>query len=60
MSDEAQLIGQVVGVLEGMAIPYMIGGSVALSVWATPRLTHDLDLVIDLPENLIREFCEQF
>lgn len=60
MSDEAELISQTVHVLEGMSIPYMIGGSVALSVWATPRLTHDLDLVLDLPEDRIQEFCEHF
>lgn len=60
MSDEAELISQVVGVLESMRIPYVIGGSIALAVWAAPRLTHDLDLVLDLPEDRIQEFCEHF
>ncbi len=60
MSDEADLIRYVVGVLEGLQVPYVIGGSVALSVWAVPRMTHDLDLVIDLPAEQIGAFCAQF
>ena len=47
MSDEADLLAQVVGALAAMGVPYMLGGSVALAVWAQPRLTHDLDLVVD-------------
>ena len=35
----------------------MIGGSWALGVWATPRLTHDVDLVVDLPLDRIPAFC---
>lgn len=60
MSDEAELIRDVIRVLEEMQIPYMIGGSVALAVWAVPRMTHDLDLVLDLPFDRIREFCAHF
>jgi hypothetical protein len=60
MNEETDLLMQVIGVLESMNVPYMIGGSVALSVWALPRATHDLDLVVDLPEDRITEFCAQF
>lgn len=38
----------------------MIGGGVALAVWAVPRMTHDLDIVVDLPENRISEFSSHF
>jgi hypothetical protein len=58
--DNKELVAQVVSVLESMRVPYMIGGSVALSVWATPRMTHDLDMVVDLPERLIADFCSRF
>jgi hypothetical protein len=57
---DKELLAQVVSVLEDMHVPYMVGGSVALSVWATPRMTHDLDIVVDLPEPLIADFCNRF
>jgi hypothetical protein len=60
VSDEADLLGQVVAALEAMGVPYMVGGSVALAVWAQPRLTHDLDLVVDLPTERVDEFCRYF
>jgi hypothetical protein len=50
----------LVAVLEEMGVPYLIGGSVALGVWAKPRTTHDLDVVIDLPIERILEFCAHF
>jgi len=57
---EADLIRELVSVLESMHVPYLIGGSVALAAWATPRITHDVDVVVDLPEGQIDEFCNQF
>lgn len=60
MNDETELLSHVIAVLEEMEVPYMIGGSVALSIWAQPRLTHDLDLVVDLPDDRIHEFCRHF
>ncbi|MEP6774406.1 MAG: hypothetical protein ABJA50_02325, partial [Chloroflexota bacterium] len=58
--DNKELVAQVVSVLEDMHVPYMIGGSVALSVWAASRMTHDIDIVVDLPERLIADFCSRF
>src|SRR3954470_3049114 len=60
MSDDLALFRLVTAVLEEMAIPYMIGGSVALAVWAAPRTTHDLDLVVDMAADRIVEFCSHF
>jgi hypothetical protein len=60
MSEEVDLIRKVVGVLEEMGVPHMVGGGVALSAWATPRTTHDLDIVVNLPEERIDEFCSYF
>ncbi len=60
MDEQADLLRQVIGALEGMGVPYMIGGSVALAVWAVPRTTHDLDIVVDVPEDRIEEFCAHF
>ncbi len=60
MSDEGALIRTVVGVLDRLQVPYMIGGSMALAVWAVPRMTHDLDLVVDLPAGQIAAFGAEF
>jgi len=50
----------VIGVLERMQVPYVLAGSMALIVWATPRTTHDIDLLVDLPPERIDEFCANF
>lgn len=60
MDEQTDLLRQVIGTLEEMGVPYMIGGSIALAVWAVPRTTHDLDIVVDVPEDRIQEFCDHF
>src|SRR5512142_2333428 len=60
MDEHPELLAHLISVLEEMRVPYMIGGSVALGVWASPRPTHDLDVVIDLPLGRIPEFCSHF
>ncbi len=41
--------------LEEQNIPYMVVGSVASMIYGEPRLTHDMDLVIDLlPKDALR------
>lgn len=42
------LLQQVVTRLEQAAIPYMLTGSMAMSFYAAPRATQDIDLVIEL------------
>jgi hypothetical protein len=39
----------LVGVLEALAIPYMVSGSLATNVYGVPRATDDGDFVIELP-----------
>jgi hypothetical protein len=42
----------VIGKLEKNEIPYMVVGSIAAMIYGEPRLTHDMDLVIDvLPQH---------
>jgi hypothetical protein len=41
-------------------IPYMLSGSVALSVYAQPRMTRDLDFVIEIEEAQVDRFVELF
>lgn len=47
MTPEEAALSRVVGLLEELAIPYMVTGSMASSHHGRPRTTHDIDLVID-------------
>ena len=35
-------------------IPYMISGSIALNIYSIPRMTRDIDIVIELKENMVQ------
>jgi len=48
MNSELEVLRDVVTRLEGGAIPYMLTGSVAMSVYAEPRMTRDIDIVVEL------------
>jgi hypothetical protein len=47
----------VVEVLDRLAIPYVIGGSVASSVLGEPRSTLDLDIMIDANDEAVRRLA---
>ena len=40
---------RVIEKLESEDIPYMIVGSVASMIYGEPRMTHDMDMVLDIP-----------
>lgn len=50
--------------LDGAAIPYMLSGSTAVGVYATPRMTRDLDIVVALEpqdaDRFVRLFADDF
>jgi hypothetical protein len=60
MEQESEVVAYVIHTFEDLAIPYLIGGSWALIVWAGPRFTHDIDIVVDMPLGLIPAFCARF
>ncbi len=43
-----QVIADVVGRLEKADIPYMISGSIAANIYAEPRFTNDIDIVLQV------------
>ena len=57
---QAELLRRLAQILERLGIPYLITGSVAIIYWGEPRLTRDIDVVVEvgLPEarRLVREF----
>jgi hypothetical protein len=46
--------------LEATGLSYMATGSVASMIYGEPRLTLDLDLVIELPANRVEAFLAAF
>lgn len=55
---------QVARVLQVIDVAYLVGGSVASARWGVPRLTNDIDVVVQLPASavsaLVRELEQDF
>jgi predicted nucleotidyltransferase len=64
MHDELSVLKLVASRLEGAGFAYMVTGSVAVSFYAQPRMTRDVDLVVELQpfdaERLADLFGEEF
>src|SRR3989338_7137544 len=48
MSEESEVLKEVCRRLEVAGIPYMITGSIATNFYAVPRMTRDIDIVIEV------------
>jgi hypothetical protein len=60
MNSELEVLRDVVARLDGARIPYMLTGSVAMSVYAEPRMTRDIDIVVELAAGDPRRVVELF
>jgi len=64
MGDELVILHRVAAALESAGIAYMVTGSVALSVYAEPRMTRDVDLVAELSgsdgDRVVSLFADEF
>jgi predicted nucleotidyltransferase len=52
------VLARIVSALEGAGIPYMLTGSLASSIYGTPRATKDIDIVISPSEGQLRKLKE--
>lgn len=57
---QAEFFAYVVDVLEELRVDYMITGSVASIAYGEPRLTLDMDIVVDLPTSLAERLYTKF
>ena len=48
MSEELEVLRIVTGRLDAAGIPYMVTGSMAVNYYGVPRMTRDIDVVVDL------------
>ena len=51
---------KIVDVLNENNIPYMLSGSVAMSIYIVPRTTRDFDFVIYMHKNQVTSFVQAF
>ena len=58
--DQPELLRFAVGVLERLELRYLITGSIATTYFGEPRLTNDIDIVVDLNSGKVPEFCGAF
>ena len=55
-----ELLRYTTRALEDLGIPYFVTGSTATIFYGEPRFTNDIDIVADLSESLVSEFCRKF
>ncbi|MGK7933931.1 MAG: hypothetical protein AB4041_21215 [Microcystaceae cyanobacterium] len=60
LTDPISLALTVAGILEELEIPYLVGGSLASTLFGEPRSTQDIDLIIDLELDKINLFINAF
>lgn len=60
MNEELEVLKLVAKRLEEADIAYMVTGSVAMNFYATPRMTRDIDIVIEISEPDVSRFVVLF
>jgi predicted nucleotidyltransferase len=60
MNEQIQILAEVARRLDGAGLPYMLTGSMALTFYAQPRFTRDVDLVLELGAADVSRFVALF
>ena len=60
MTEELEVLLDVARRLDGARIPYMVTGSIATNFYAVPRMTRDIDIVVDLGQKDLGRFIPLF
>jgi hypothetical protein len=60
VTEELEVLKIVTGRLEAAGIPYMVTGSFAANYYAVPRMTRDIDLVVDVTAGDADRLCALF
>lgn len=58
--DQLDLLRHLIAALDRLDVPYMVVGSLASAAYGEPRMTQDIDVVIDLEERQIAALCRAF
>ena len=60
MVGEVETLKHVCQSLEKIDVPYMLTGSFAANFYAVPRMTRDIDIVVEILSPDIDKFCRTF
>ena len=60
MTEEIEILKKVCFKLEAAKIPYMLTGSFAANFYAIPRMTRDIDIVIEILNSDLEKFFQVF
>ena len=60
MSEELEVLKTVGRRLDGLGIPYMVTGSMAVNYYTVPRMTRDIDIVVELAAGDAERLCTAF
>ncbi len=60
ISEELEVLKEVVRRLDQAKIPYMVTGSIAANFYTMPRMTRDIDIVVELSDQDISRFIALF
>jgi len=60
MNEQLEFLKLISERLEKVGITYMVTGSIALAVYAVPRMTRDIDLVVDVNEDDVARLLPLF
>jgi len=58
--EQSDLLRRTIDVLEELDIVYVLVGSLASSAYGEPRLTQDIDIVVDLGSAQVSSLCAKF
>jgi hypothetical protein len=60
VTEELEVLKTVGRRLDALGIPYMITGSMAVNYYAVPRMTRDIDIVVELSGRDAERLCQAF
>lgn len=60
VTEELEVLAIVTARLESAQMPYMVTGSMAANYYAVPRMTRDIDIVVELSPGDIDRLCDLF
>jgi len=60
VDEQLEFVKLIASRLDSAGIPYMITGSVAMAVYSVPRMTRDIDLVVELKPGDVDKIVDLF
>lgn len=58
--EQIELFSHVIKILEELGTPYMVVGSFASALYGEPRMTRDIDIVVQLDRGQVEKLCAAF